>query len=196
MGNPDECALGENCLLNYPILHAYILHSTFLPQLHQSVWISISRAYTKFTDCLKPINASCLHGVQMLLDYESTLRQYMIKMDHVCQPGIVEGKFTIICALKVQNKSAYCRPLSNDLQCLHRFTSLFTKTLYISVQFIIVYVLVYPKFIVLTILWPRNQNFLPFTNLHQPAPTCTNLHQLSPTNMHRPAPKGIDLHLH
>jgi len=49
------------------------------------------RAYKRFRQCLSTVMTSCRRGVELFLEYEGTLRRYMLKMGHICQKAVEDG---------------------------------------------------------------------------------------------------------
>jgi len=41
---------------------------------------------------MKPISAKCDEGLQQILDYESSLRRYSLKMNYICRHNVIDGQ--------------------------------------------------------------------------------------------------------
>jgi len=50
------------------------------------------RAFHRYQHCIEPISDRCDHGLQQILDYESSLRRYTLKMSYICSEPVLDGK--------------------------------------------------------------------------------------------------------
>lgn len=48
------------------------------------------RAFLRYQDCIQPISARCDHGLQQILDYETSLRRYTLKMNYICSEPVLD----------------------------------------------------------------------------------------------------------
>jgi len=81
------------------------------------------RAFHRYQRCIEPINARCGHGLQQILDYESSLRRYTLKMNYICREQVLDGtrcpvQDSISCRRWTARRTAYsshakCRPYSD-----------------------------------------------------------------------------------
>jgi len=48
---------------------------------------------------MKPISSRCSRGLQQILDYESNLRRYTLKMTFICSEPVLDGVYTRVVGL-------------------------------------------------------------------------------------------------
>jgi len=66
-----------------------------------SVVIGCCRAFQRYGQCMQPISSRCGRGLQQILDYESSLRRYSLKMNFICSQDVLDGNLYSIMAYYV-----------------------------------------------------------------------------------------------
>jgi len=51
------------------------------------------RAFQRYGQCMQPISTRCGRGLEQILDYESGLRRYLLKMDFICHEDVLDGSY-------------------------------------------------------------------------------------------------------
>ena len=59
-------------------------------------FLFVVRAFHRYDKCMKPIRTRCNRGLQQILDYESSLRRYALKMSFICSDEVLDGMITNI----------------------------------------------------------------------------------------------------